>query len=82
MVTRPARLNFTCKRHMCSKHYLKQQNYPLFDKADERRRDWVLEKPQDDPDISQWDEEGEILNFARVGFRDIGELGLMQAEGK
>lgn len=77
MVPLAVQLNFICKRDMCSKHYLKQQNYPLFNKVDERRRDWVPEKPQGNPDISQWGEEGVILNFVRVGFRDIRELGLM-----
>lgn len=78
----PAQLNFACKSHTQSKRYLKQQDYPLFNKADERRRDWVLEKSQGDPGISQWNEEGAILNFVRVGFRVMEELGLMQAEGK
>lgn len=68
---------------MHSKCYLKQQNYPLFNKADERRRrDCILEKPWGDPGISQWDEGRAILNFVRAGFRVTGEFGLMQAEGK
>lgn len=83
VVTWCAQLNFTCKSQVHSKCYLKQQNYSLFNKADERRRrDWVPGKPQGDPGTSQWDEGGAILNFVRVDFRAMGELGLMQAEGK
>lgn len=69
---------------MQSKCHLKQQNLPLFNEADERRRigDWVLEKPQGDPGISQWDERGAILNFRRVSFRVMEEIELVQAEGE